>query len=251
MRGLPCGELAAARSSGRGYSTGARAPTAAHAASRTWRVKGQLFLPVGGQWNRSRGQPITATRAAQQPRGQLPLDPVRVNTYHEHRCLRHHPGRAPSTNCQEERGGPCAYRHPHAGAYPPPPPTSTGQIASSPPTAQPHPRVVIHDQSRLTAPSRAGCPRSSGFASVPRAVLDSDPQPGVPAPRRPRPHPGWDLIAAISVAFAPRSGTQVRPARAEPTPHGSGPAETKHGLASRSPLEVGALNDEALARHHG
>ena len=48
--------------------------------------------------------PATACGAPQHARGQLPLDPIRVATYHEHRCLRHHSGRAPSSVWQEERG---------------------------------------------------------------------------------------------------------------------------------------------------
>ena len=86
-----------------------------------------------------RRQPIITARTQQPARQQLDLDPDRVATYHEHRCLRHHSARAPSSNCQEERGGPCAYRHPHADASKSPPPTPTPDDSSSPPTTQPTP----------------------------------------------------------------------------------------------------------------
>ena len=86
-----------------------------------------------------RRQPIITARTPQPARQQLDLDPDRVATYHEHRCLRHHSARAPSSNCQEERGGPCAYRHPHPDASKSPPPTPTPNDSSSPPTTQPTP----------------------------------------------------------------------------------------------------------------
>lgn len=91
-----------------------------------------------------RSQPITTPRTPQPARRQLALDPPGVATYDEHRCLRHHSGRAPSSNCQEERGGPCAYTHPHADASKPPPPTPDPHPAIPTPDDANHATVLTY-----------------------------------------------------------------------------------------------------------
>lgn len=129
-----------------------------------------------------RPQPLSAARTPDPARQQLDLDPSRVVTYHEHRCLRHHSGRTPSSYCQEERGGPCAYKtSPRCRVH-----------ATTTNTDRPH-RVLTPDDANATP--RPQLPRRPTQVSLLRSILGRC----VISGTGPAPVPGSNVVTAAVV----------------------------------------------------